>query len=249
MIRRPPRSTLFPYTTLFRSRFLEVDAEITGLRKEARDPRSDLTRSASRVEDARALERRMPPEDGLFLRPDRLHLRRQVADHRFVRHLPCLWAARVHARELNLGSPRSLMLVLSAAERPNSPRPAPRRPPARGSRRASAPARPRSSAAPPPPRGRASCPPRRARCARRGPAPRFPPRRTSTAAARKRSSAYPTPASSLNGDAGDEQVADVPIDGPLRHLTAPRPAGALRRRIRWTMRKSLSARRMLEPAY
>src|SRR5207302_7054216 len=61
-------------------------------------------------------------------------------------------------------------------------------------------------------------PPRRARCARRGPAPRFPPRRTSTAAARKRSSAYPTPASSLDGDAGDEQVADVPIDGPLRHL-------------------------------
>src|SRR5256885_13068078 len=25
MIRRPPRSTLFPYTTLFRSRLLEVD--------------------------------------------------------------------------------------------------------------------------------------------------------------------------------------------------------------------------------
>src|SRR2546426_5531943 len=28
MIRRPPRSTLFPYTTLFRSRFLAVLAEI-----------------------------------------------------------------------------------------------------------------------------------------------------------------------------------------------------------------------------
>src|SRR2546430_11708218 len=27
MIRRPPRSTLFPYTTLFRSRFLRVRAE------------------------------------------------------------------------------------------------------------------------------------------------------------------------------------------------------------------------------
>src|SRR2546430_5715227 len=120
------------------------DAEITGVRKEACDPRSDLTRSASRVEDARALGRRMPPEDGRLLRPDRLHLRRQVADHRFVRHFPCLWAARVHARELNLGSPRSLMLVLSVAERPSSPRLAPRRPPARGSRRASAPARPRT---------------------------------------------------------------------------------------------------------
>src|SRR3712207_7823027 len=27
MIRRPPRSTLFPYTTLFRSRFLVVDMQ------------------------------------------------------------------------------------------------------------------------------------------------------------------------------------------------------------------------------
>src|SRR2546429_6657756 len=32
MIRRPPRSTLFPYTTLFRSRFL-VDVELVGTRK------------------------------------------------------------------------------------------------------------------------------------------------------------------------------------------------------------------------
>src|SRR5947208_4495302 len=29
MIRRPPRSTLFPYTTLFRSRFLVVDDHAT----------------------------------------------------------------------------------------------------------------------------------------------------------------------------------------------------------------------------
>src|SRR3989441_62359 len=30
MIRRPPRSTLFPYTTLFRSQELPVDAELAG---------------------------------------------------------------------------------------------------------------------------------------------------------------------------------------------------------------------------
>src|SRR2546422_7062052 len=30
MIRRPPRSTLFPYTTLFRSALLELDFERTG---------------------------------------------------------------------------------------------------------------------------------------------------------------------------------------------------------------------------
>ena len=35
MIRRPPRSTLFPYTTLFRSRVLEIneyDTEALGLK-------------------------------------------------------------------------------------------------------------------------------------------------------------------------------------------------------------------------
>src|SRR2546423_5627384 len=32
MIRRPPRSTLFPYTTLFRSADAELDARLTGLR-------------------------------------------------------------------------------------------------------------------------------------------------------------------------------------------------------------------------
>ena len=112
-----------PGAPAFEVRFLEVDAEITGLRKESGDPRSDLSRSAPRVEDPRALWRRVPPEDGLLLRPDRLDLRRQVADHGLVRHLLCLRAARVHARELNLASPRSLMLVLRCA----SP-PAPRRP-------------------------------------------------------------------------------------------------------------------------
>src|SRR5438876_8230061 len=30
MIRRPPRSTLFPYTTLFRSEVVALDAEIVG---------------------------------------------------------------------------------------------------------------------------------------------------------------------------------------------------------------------------
>src|SRR5947208_12520396 len=34
MIRRPPRSTLFPYTTLFRSRGLRVPAVPAGLRRD-----------------------------------------------------------------------------------------------------------------------------------------------------------------------------------------------------------------------
>src|SRR2546422_6137114 len=35
MIRRPPRSTLFPYTTLFRSHIMEVLPQATGLHDKA----------------------------------------------------------------------------------------------------------------------------------------------------------------------------------------------------------------------
>src|SRR3712207_7970489 len=38
MIRRPPRSTLFPYTTLFRSRELAQCAEILEVRREGVEP-------------------------------------------------------------------------------------------------------------------------------------------------------------------------------------------------------------------
>src|SRR2546422_8350182 len=37
MIRRPPRSTLFPYTTLFRSRQAAVDEDADGGRRTAHD--------------------------------------------------------------------------------------------------------------------------------------------------------------------------------------------------------------------
>src|SRR5256885_12474410 len=38
MIRRPPRSTLFPYTTLFRSRFsADTDAEIALVQKKCKE--------------------------------------------------------------------------------------------------------------------------------------------------------------------------------------------------------------------
>src|SRR3712207_6849001 len=37
MIRRPPRSTLFPYTTLFRSRRLNPDLAVTHLDRTGRD--------------------------------------------------------------------------------------------------------------------------------------------------------------------------------------------------------------------
>src|SRR2546430_8983798 len=39
MIRRPPRSTLFPYTTLFRSLHVPAGLEILGDEVQAREPR------------------------------------------------------------------------------------------------------------------------------------------------------------------------------------------------------------------
>src|SRR3712207_8320335 len=42
MIRRPPRSTLFPYTTLFRSRARPLDASVVGLAVKAPRPAPGL---------------------------------------------------------------------------------------------------------------------------------------------------------------------------------------------------------------
>src|SRR2546427_9273478 len=49
MIRRPPRSTLFPYTTLFRSRFLDELKEFVRFPTVSAQPRhaTDLQRCAS----------------------------------------------------------------------------------------------------------------------------------------------------------------------------------------------------------
>src|SRR2546422_8140873 len=54
MIRRPPRSTLFPYTTLFRSLTDEADCRADERRRRARDERGAPRRRACRcVERAR----------------------------------------------------------------------------------------------------------------------------------------------------------------------------------------------------
>src|SRR2546426_7625016 len=64
MIRRPPRSTLFPYTTLFRSRVRELHAEQAGPRGIVRH--DSLTRRAEipAAEGART-EARFGQRDGL----------------------------------------------------------------------------------------------------------------------------------------------------------------------------------------
>src|SRR2546429_7974552 len=84
MIRRPPRSTLFPYTTLFRSRLVhqEVLAEVNkGLRKildldptyEIDDTRADLRKSPSAKTKAIQGKRTLitPPDPADVLLNDR----------------------------------------------------------------------------------------------------------------------------------------------------------------------------------
>src|SRR5947209_16485936 len=63
MLRRPPRSTLFPYTTLFRSRLLPLDARVDDVpavpgdlrrRRENQDRGSGLDRKSTRLNSSHA---------------------------------------------------------------------------------------------------------------------------------------------------------------------------------------------------
>src|SRR3989442_14099476 len=74
MIRRPPRSTLFPYTTLFRSRSGEVESELLRARSRVRTAGSnDVRLERERGLLARApVEVAVPPEDERPGRPARV---------------------------------------------------------------------------------------------------------------------------------------------------------------------------------
>src|SRR2546422_8455842 len=67
MIRRPPRSTLFPYTTLFRSR-----EEVRGLRAEMERRRTERDEIAALCEDIRTRVKRS--EEHTSELQSRLHL-------------------------------------------------------------------------------------------------------------------------------------------------------------------------------
>src|SRR3712207_7108869 len=59
MIRRPPRSTLFPYTTLFRSRERERDQPVereAQRRRRRRQPRAQQQRRADRQDEERVAQ-------------------------------------------------------------------------------------------------------------------------------------------------------------------------------------------------
>src|ERR1051326_7840460 len=95
MIRRPPRSTLFPYTTLFRSRALRIDViQLVDDRVELRDPvrAAGIVNLLLRARQLLIAETRQRERDHVVdrLRPDG-HLRR-LGDEplRAARQLPAL---------------------------------------------------------------------------------------------------------------------------------------------------------------
>src|SRR5947199_2242338 len=55
MIRRPPRSTLFPYTTLFRSRLASMDTLIRWLRQLTEHPQLSELRSEEHTSELQSL--------------------------------------------------------------------------------------------------------------------------------------------------------------------------------------------------
>src|SRR5439155_21404605 len=82
MLRRPPRSTLFPYTTLFRSRGAIVWAE-------SEDPRRTQPNQAAPVLRIKSLGGENPRRDAVFADRDRvLEMRREraVLRHRSEEH-------------------------------------------------------------------------------------------------------------------------------------------------------------------
>src|SRR2546422_8122340 len=67
MIRRPPRSTLFPYTTLFRSHHAEEQVRVGARADEVVLARLDGGARAARVDDHRSEEHRSELQSRLHL--------------------------------------------------------------------------------------------------------------------------------------------------------------------------------------
>src|SRR5256885_3595829 len=79
MIRRPPRSTLFPYTTLFRSRDAAHPAGFVALGRNARDPPASartptLRRVHENLGELESERKRAGPEDRKSTRLNSSHL-------------------------------------------------------------------------------------------------------------------------------------------------------------------------------
>ena len=77
----------------------DVDAEHARSRQHGRDSIRDFAGAAAGVQHRRVIGKAIPLEERLFLRPDRLGLRREGADHRLVRHFSRLGIEIVSVRQ------------------------------------------------------------------------------------------------------------------------------------------------------
>ena len=98
-----------------------VDAEQTGAGKHLSEAQRNLAGAAARVEYVRLDGQAVAVEQWLFLRPDRLGLRREIADHRLVRHLPGLRVQVIR----HAGVPRSALLTALSQRQGTSLAPGP----------------------------------------------------------------------------------------------------------------------------
>src|SRR2546422_6018319 len=96
MIRRPPRSTLFPYTTLFRS--YRVDGALQEVMKPPIKMRAALTSRVKIMAQLNIAERRVP-QDGRI----KLKMGSRVIDFR-VSTLPVLFGEKIVLRILDKGN-------------------------------------------------------------------------------------------------------------------------------------------------
>src|SRR5689334_24354202 len=85
MMRAPPRSTLFPYTTLFRSEVLGRRVDGGHARARGRERRRELAGGAAEVDDAAAGERRQVRERRLRPQRERQVEREDRSDRKSTR--------------------------------------------------------------------------------------------------------------------------------------------------------------------
>src|SRR5438874_8085646 len=100
MIRRPPRSTLFPYTTLFRSLLAEAVAELSGERRVIARP----VRVDARVEDRKSTRLNSSHVEISYAvfclkkKKKKIRTKLEVLQNRHKTHVMCGLMLKRHAR-------------------------------------------------------------------------------------------------------------------------------------------------------
>ena len=94
----------------------DVDAEDKRLRVQLAEAEGDLARATAGVEDSQLPREIVPPEQLDLLRPDCIRLRREIADHRLVRHLLCLRIEIGHRSIMTRSRISSVVVLPSASD-------------------------------------------------------------------------------------------------------------------------------------